>query len=546
MLSRLNAQVPLVEGSRRFRKFLLSSGCASKSSTPEFVREQFRCRAAIRTKSLGAANPNARDNCLLLLHYCLADIGSVDARGRVGYEKLADLPLVPLVDGSHGVFRLSSAVARSPNMTYVLCAKEETKLFAGTGASLINESALTSGTRTGRGVTCGGRRVLQALQSSSFQSILNVASMRDDLLPDIIEQTLPASWRGDISGGVKVEAVSLRQRQAGHPDVDWLRDLWAYLASTRPTAVRLLAALPVVPTGNHVVCRLSLRSAVIAGGRLGLEVRSILIKAGCRMLLPGMFAGGEKNLSGRRVGKWLPPPPPELYEFVHLGSRDGVLAALEMVRTNAGKSLKHLMASASAAERDALRDFLAREPATTMSSDQVNLCRDLPIIPVHDNVFAAAWALESGLVNPVNSFGTGNYAAASTNQLYLLLEARLKLDGFEGSEGGGARGYPSAGSASPQFIKLTKPSAACKGAAEVALLKRLGAKTVNRAKLFVDHVFPTVDKLPAGLRDAVMVEALLEAQRLPRQRTHFSKALSELKFVPAGNRVSLIFACGGQ
>lgn len=581
------------------------------------------------------------------------DAGSTEGKG--GYKELAGLPFVPLANGSHGVFRCSAAVDASKlemmkgmgfsegrsrqalakhkhvqaavewlssggagdsgtvgGQVFVLCAEAEASLLAGAGAGLINEAALTRGsTPAGSGVASSGgtgdslvggaavdddERVLRALRSLSLQSALNVTSMRDDLLPDLIGQTLPAAWRGSVVGGGAASATgfSWNPGQAGHPDVDWFRDLWRYLALTRPTAVRLLAeSFPVVPTGEAAVCPLSLRSAVVDGGRLGTEVRSILVKAGCRILLPGVFAGGVDSSScnsatqgdekGETSGNTaavkqggaataatpprrphLPPPPLELFEYVRPGSREGVLAALGTARRSAGKPLKALMSSASVAERDALRIFLAREPPNEMSDVEVRVCRELPIIPLHDDGLMAARALLDAtgaaasrvtngprvpsLVNPSHSDGKGKYTAADTGPLFLLLEAGHGLVGVKGGGGGSAKGDPPAEPASPRwlethlftpkFVKIGGSVAGREGAAEAALVERLGAELIGRAAFFMDHVFPRVGELPAGLRDAAMVEALLETPRLSQQHQQFRGALSDLEFVPAGNRVS--------
>ena len=77
------------------------------------------------------------------------------------------------------------------------------------------------------------------------------------------------------------------------------------------------------------------------------------------------------------------------------------------------------------------------------------------------------------------------------------------------------------------------------GEAEAALLERLGAELVGRGTFFVDHVFPRIRELPAGLRDAAMVEALLAAPRLSQQHQQFKRELMELEFIPVGGRVSL-------
>lgn len=670
-----------MEGSRELRSLLLSSGCATKSTTPVFVRELFKSLASRRgggadsTVSLCSGNPEARKNCILLLHYCLADLGSNPAgrkvrgasRGAMNnavgsrYKLLAGLPFVPLADGSHGFFRSVLAVDATKlktlqrmgfsegrsrqalvrhkdlqvavewlysggggnhdsdpggHLPFVLCAEEEAQLLAGAGKTLVNEASLTRTGSTTAGsaiIGAGGiqktsvndeygaddGRVLRALRSPSLQAILNVTSMRDDLLPDLIGQTLPAEWRN--GGATSGTAFSWTPGKEGHPTLDWFRGLWGYLASTRPTAVRLLAeSYPVVPTGEAAVCPLSLRSAVIDGGHLSKDVRSIVIKAGCRTLLPGVFSGGvgdathsvsitraeegkvaEGTLATGQNGnvtvasrRQLPPPPPELSEYVRPGTREGVLAALGTSQRSAGKTLVKLMITANARERDALREFLAREPASEMSDVEVAVCRSLPILPLYEDGLAAARALEKATVIakktetgggqaplrvpgereslPLASPGGGTYAAADAGPLYLLLEAGTGLVGVrQDGSGGILRDSTSPAAPSPQwlethlftprFVKVGGSTAGRGGAAEAALLERLGADLIGRAVFFVDHVFPRLWELPAGLRNAAMVEAIVTAPRLSQQHQLFRSALAELKFVPVGSKVNECF-----
>lgn len=683
-----------MEGSRELRALLLSSGCARESSTPAFVRSLFKKLAGRPLPSDTAAagpngavslrsdNPNARKNCLLLLRYCLSDISITSGRGGArtvgGYEELSGLPLVPLADGSHGVFSSFAAVDASKlemlkgmgftealsrqallkhrgelpaavewlstgpsdddvgGRLFILCTDEEARLLSGAGSCLISEGALSAGGDSegglpggtaakggardypisGKTTESGGDeddaagdgdngRVLRALRSASLQAALNVTSMRDELLPDLVGQTLPEEWRG----GGSATAFTWTPGRGSHPHLEWFRCLWGYLAAKRPSAVRLLAeSFPVVPTGQGVVCPLSLRSAVIEGGRLSNEVRSILIQAGCRTLLPGVFAGevdasvtatsvspavfakgGEgKDAKSTSEGKAeasvltdgqqslaKPPPPPaprELFEYVRPGSREGALAALGTARRSAGKPLKDLMHRASARERDALREFLSREPAREMSDVEVAVCKELPILPVHEDGLAVARALAQSVTKdtkmkskassalvPTNGSTSASaapaeskYAAADAGPLYLLLESSSDFVGIGGVGSGEGESITPENSPSspkwlathlltPSFLNIKMEASSGTGgssAAEAALAERLGAKLIGRAVFFVEHVFPVLGYLPDGLRNAAMVEALLAAPRLSQQHEQFRSALTELTFVPAGGDVS--------
>ncbi|CAM9518821.1 unnamed protein product, partial [Hapterophycus canaliculatus] len=537
-------------------------------------------------------------------------MGFTEARARQGLAKHKDVQAA--------VEWLSSGGGDGDpaEQRYVLCEEDEARLLAGAGASLVSEASLSdqSWSETGAGANktgveqAGARavagtreddgRVLRALRSSGLQSALNVTTMHDELLPDLVGQTLPAEWRG--AGGSKT-AFPWTPGKGGHPDVDWFRRLWGYLASTRPSAVRLLAeSFPVVPTGNGVVCPLSLTSAVIDGGKLGEDVRSILVKASCRTLLPGVFSGGQDEsptltaplppppaekeskaapataggavaqdgnaASGASPKRSLPPAPAELFQYVRPGTRGGVLAALGTARRSAGKPLTELMRAALPSERDALRDFLAREPASEITQVELDVCRALPILPLYEDGLAAARALAraatasggSGPPTPRQGSG-GAYAAAGSAPLYLLLEKGTGFVGVDsdGRDGGGSGAsgpvaeVAGATQASPQkwleahlftpsFVRVGGSGTGRKGAAEAALLERLGVKLVGRAVFFVDHVFPRVEELPGGLRDAAMVEALLAAPRLSQQHERFRSALTELEFVPTSGKANTL------
>lgn len=624
----------------------MSASASHKSTAP--VREA----GANGTVSLRADNPQARHHCLLLLRYCLSDLGAVasgrargSGRKKIGaaasgnYQELAGLPFVPLADGSHGTFRSLSAVDSAKleklrgmgfsegrsrqalvkfgevqpsiewlfsgggqdgveEQPFVLCAQEEADLLASAGSRMISEASFSKGGSVSGNTSEAARpgakedatdhgehddgRILRALRSPSLQAVLNITYMRDELLPDLVGQTLPVAWRGGSggSGFNSATAFPWTPSQDGHPDVEWFRRLWRYLAATRPSAVQLLAeSYPIIPTGENVVCPLSLRSAVIDGSRLGPQVCTMLVKAGCRTLLPGVFSGGidrpriaaeDKSKGGKSSGvseakqknsltsgRSLPPPPPELFEYVRPGTRAGLLAALGTAKRTAGKPFHVLMSTAAPVERDALRSFLAREPASEMSVDDISVCKELPILPLHADGHRAAHILDK--VARAKSMGrdpppkpivpTRSYAAADDGPTFLLLEAGNGLVGV-GQSGTRAEELSVDASAEPEwlethlftqmFLKLGGASAGREGAAEAALAERLGAKLIGRAIFFVDHVFPAIELLPAGLRNAAMVEALLEAPRLSQQHPEFKTVLGGLPFVPAGSGVSCV------
>ncbi|CAN0051562.1 unnamed protein product, partial [Discosporangium mesarthrocarpum] len=119
----------------------------------------------------------------------------------------------------------------------------------------------------------------------------------------------------------------------------------------------------------------------------------------------------------------LPPPPKELYAYVRAGTRAGVLAALGTAQRSEGRPLGTLLVGATSLERDSLRAFLAREPPSEMTPEEVAVCQALPMLPLHGDGLRAAMALCGGMLEVPHggeTAATEQYAASNQRQLFIL------------------------------------------------------------------------------------------------------------------------------
>ncbi|CAN0079106.1 unnamed protein product, partial [Phaeothamnion confervicola] len=277
-------------------------------------------------------------------------------------------------------------------------------------------------------------------------------------------------------------------------------------------------------------------------------------------------------------------PPKELWEYVRQPVRASVLAVLDTLRRNAGRSLTQLFAMPAAAAlpaeaRDALRVFLCREPVGTMKAEELQICAQLPILPVYpDGLSLPSPGMASGDGGAGGgSASTGGgaaapapeYAAASEQRLFLMFDKGIlatEPDGSGGSSdgggsdggGGGAEALASGdvrrrregsgrGSGGNGRAEAAAAPAAwtaehlltsnfvwldASDGAEVSLALRMGVTQLNWATFLLQHVLPRLSRLPAGLRDAALGGALIELPHLSQQDARLKMALASLAFLP--------------
>jgi hypothetical protein len=210
-------------------------------------------------------------------------------------------------------------------------------------------------------------------------------------------------------------------------------------------------AWPVVPTNEGQVCSLSLRSAVISADLLEEPVRALLVRAGARTLLTGLFDEDTTTATsaaatditaatataGAAATAGLTPaqraavtvkvqqqqqqqqrsplvPPPELFRYVRQPLRAGVLATLDTARRNAKDTFEALLKGAPAAERAALRALLCREPLVELVKEQLAIAKELPVLPL--------CARGTILLDAVAKEQPAAHAAAVPKQLFMVLE----------------------------------------------------------------------------------------------------------------------------
>jgi hypothetical protein len=207
-----------------------------------------------------------------------------------------------------------------------------------------------------------------------------------------------------------------------------------------------------VPTNEGQVCSLSLRSAVISADLLEEPVRALLVRAGARTLLTGLFdedatagtatspatdtsvsitaeaaatAGltpGQRAAVSAKVQQQQQRsplvPPPELFRYVRQPLRAGVLATLDTARRNAKDTFEALLKGAPATERAALRTLLCREPLAELVKAELAIAKELPVLPLCARGTTLLDAAVAGQQLVVTA-----HAAAQPKQLFMVLES---------------------------------------------------------------------------------------------------------------------------
>jgi hypothetical protein len=214
----------------------------------------------------------------------------------------------------------------------------------------------------------------------------------------------------------------------------------------------------VVPTNEGQVCSLSLRSAVISADLLEEPVRALLVRAGARTLLTGLFdedttastatttatdTSVSSTTAEAAATAGLTPaqraavtakvqqqqqqqqqrsplvPPPELFHYVRQPLRTGVLATLDTARRNAKDTYEALLKGAPATERAALRALLCREPLVELVKAELAIAKELPVLPL----CARGTTLLEAVAKDQQQLVVSAHAAAQPKQLFMVLES---------------------------------------------------------------------------------------------------------------------------
>ena len=196
---------------------------------------------------------------LALLSYCLSDI---DMRNPHGAHDLHDLPLLPLADGTLGVFQIEDnrgVATRQRNVKYVPKDATEFSLFCrGDATTSILDFSLFE--KLGHLDTYA---TLVKLATSTAGGCGNVRVVDDEGLADLLPLLLPSEWGVLVDGKVvgcgravvwdgfvDDEANSRGDTSANSISHATLEQLWRMFLKTSPANLTLFEGWPLLPVAG--------------------------------------------------------------------------------------------------------------------------------------------------------------------------------------------------------------------------------------------------------------------------------------------------------
>jgi hypothetical protein len=568
--------IPAVRCEDAVARLLLSTGCAENVASPAFVRSYY-AHVGLRSKVI-SATPDARQSVLTLFRYCVRGIAKDG-----GYKSLLNCPFLPLANGQHAVIKAlpsvdplhlkqlrsmgfsegqslaalrrekdlqpaidrlfgspgssgSAELASSDLLPFLLCSAEEADIFEGASMRLISVQEVAT-------VDGHDGPILRVLRSPGFQAALNVTTLGPEFLPDLL--ALVFAQRFSHCRVVKSQAPHeyTWEPQEG-PDLPWYRNLWAYLARACPGPQGLAPfseGLPLVPTNERVVCALSRQAALIDARCLHPSIQAVLVRAGARTLHTEVFSAF----------------PTHLHQFVRSGDRAGLLDCLATIGRNHGAlGVSGALSDAgplSDEECSHLRALLSREAPDDMTEEEVATAAALPIIPVFTDGAKLFDTYDKGTVpcpaELEKACAAGGHAAAS-NGLYVILESSRPhalfnsnaAEAMAAAEGQDcfmvsqsvvryAPKFKSIESFSADDEPLRDPNVYGQKT-ELLLMLRLGVRPLSRSQLYEVIVLPRLSIMPEELRDACLLNLLLELPNFVGKCLSLRTQLCDSSFLP--------------
>jgi len=555
---------------------------------PAFIRQWLR--------SLGAVPSSlSRSDVLFLLHYALADMlrlsSSKDKEALVGlFAQLRGVPLVPLYDGTWGVFGAPlppdpSLQQQQAHRQYYLLSAEDVsqrqlhKLLSPAASHLIYSPALEAD-------------VARLLADAMFQSQSNIAVVDEVAVARLIPFCLPQQWAGkdaveyvepalaaadDAVPDPSTAAGVVRPRPHTVPSLAWLALLWSYLSRSGGVKdLSLFARMPLVlANAFHTAgaAQVPAPAGGVAAGSSSLLTpppsqaylcRLDASSGGCHLLcpdsktplssLPGALLTGLSKLGLRvvdtvRVPQVLQPNPHEkLFEYVHAFTVSGVLACVDSQVRGGLHTLPAFLRPLTAAERLTLRSWVARclsprtlegglnQPAPTERERE--LLRHMDIFEAYGAPPEAAPARPAAAAMPVAAPVVRGASAVSSAPRPT-------------SPPPAAAATPASSVSKFYFVDLVSeprlrppegvPSSLLssrflwlQGRHDASLLEVLGVASLRETEFYRESVFPAavLTRLPAAERNATMLALLERIDALVKEDAEFLLVIAKLPFLP--------------
>lgn len=343
----LNGGVPIVSVPSHVTDAITSHAATPvKTITPSGTRETLK-------KDPKCYKKLVRREKLLLLQFCLKDCN---------FEKLCDLKLLPLSDGTFTTF------SDRGKKIYICSPNHPQELFPGLEHRFIDD-------------TVDGD-VIGKLKDAADQEVTQLRLLCEDDVPSLLCEALPTEWnKGDTVSWFPDDS------DHNHPPRDWIKVVWRYLQEhfTTEDDIQSLGKLPLIP--------LSMAQTPVTLARLFHPSR-VVVKRLNYDCLDETLTNALRKL-GLIIMKdfpvYLRHHPALLGTFVQPPSAQGVLQAMVISSSQmaAGRFSEIVRTILSTNEKHLLRSFLARVRPSYVGQAEYNLLCSLPIFSTLSKTFVS-------------------------------------------------------------------------------------------------------------------------------------------------------------
>ncbi|KAG0589167.1 hypothetical protein KC19_1G000400 [Ceratodon purpureus] len=278
-----------------------------------------------------------RSNALVMLEYCLEDVIDDEAG-----EVLTGLPLVPLADGTLGVFD-----KRSDADVFLICRDLEYRILESIPDKLVDQSI--------------GEKLTERLRNIATESNMNLCRPTGAILVQLFARLLPSEWKA------LNEVEWNPDLYARHPRQDWLRWVWQHFREDCKD-LSVFKDWPLLPTKSGHLCKFQTHSKIIREGVWSPSLESILTKVGCRILRNDM---GVEH--------------PRLSAYVQDGTAAGIVDTFRSITSQEPQQLFQAFEDLNIVERRVLREYLFDAKwyaGDEMNEERLMVVRTLPIFEV--------------------------------------------------------------------------------------------------------------------------------------------------------------------
>jgi sacsin len=275
----------------------------------------------------------SREEAILVLEYCLSDIGDPSFS-----DKLQGLPLLPLANGSFTTFN-----KRWEGERVFFVSQIEFDLLKESIPHLVIDNSIPDD-------------ILKKLYDIAHSARLNMYLFTCNFLLELFPRILPPEWQ-------HANQLSWSPEQQGQPSVEWMVSLWKFLRYSCDD-ISIFAKWPILPLVDGKIVQLGNASNVIRDGGWSENMYSLLQKLGC------FFLRSDLQIEH-----------PQLANFVQESTAAGVLNAVQSIASNF-QDMKELFLSTSFAETHELRSFIFQSKwfsGDRIISSHMNTISNLPI-----------------------------------------------------------------------------------------------------------------------------------------------------------------------